>query len=197
MSAPLLKVLGTMLPSPEQTAMLKASLYQGEKAVQAWQDWNRYGGLKRVLEKPTTHAVKRLLPLLSANQRKNRIPLALDLQRTLRTAQLREQSRNPVFRRACKLAFETLTNAKIPFLVLKGAAFAETVYDEPSLRHCHDCDLFVSRSHLNDARESLLNAGFIEPAELRTKEVSRSPGSFERASNQAALPSIAFPRVHT
>lgn len=149
--------------------MLRASLLQGEKAVQAWKDWNRYGGLKRVLEKPTTHAVKRLLPLLSANQRKNQIPLAPDLQRILRTAQLREQSRNPVFRRACKVVFETLTNAKIPFLVLKGAAFAETVYDEPSLRHCHDCDIFVSRSRLNEARASLLNAGFIEPSDLTDK----------------------------
>jgi len=150
--------------------MLRASLHQGDMAVQAWKSWeSRYGGLRRMLQNQyRTHAVKRLLPLLSANQSRNRIQIAPDLQTILRTAQLREQSRNPVFRQACKSAFEALRNGNTPFLVLKGAALAEIDYDEPSLRHCHDCDLLVKRSDFDSARESFLSAGFKELTDMNT-----------------------------
>jgi Uncharacterised nucleotidyltransferase len=169
MAVPLSRILKTMLPSPEQTAMLKACLYEGEVATQAWNSWeSRYGGLRCALHGRTPAAVKRLLPLLSANQAKNKVQTDPDLQTILRTAQLREQSRNPVFQRACKSAFEALRDGSTQFLVLKGTALAETDYDEPSLRHCHDCDLHVKRSDLEDARKSLLMSGFTQLTDTHT-----------------------------
>ncbi len=170
MGVPLSRILKTMLPSPEQTAMLRASLHQGGMAVEAWKSWeSRYGGLRHMLQNQyRTHAVKRLLPLLAANNAKNRIQTDPDLKTILRTAQLREQSRSPVFRRACNSAFEALRNGNTPFLVLKGAALAETEYDEPWLRHCHDCDLFVKRSDFDDARASLLSLGFTQLTDTQT-----------------------------
>ncbi len=169
MAAPLSEILKSTLPSPEQTAMLRASLHEGDMAVQAWKSWDsRFGGLRRMLQKRTPAAVKRLLPLLSANQAKNRIQTDPDLQTILRTALLREQSRYPVFRRATRAAFEALRNGNTPFLVLKGTALAETDYGESSLRHCHDCDLLVKRSDFDTARKSLLIAGFTPLPDLHT-----------------------------
>src|SRR4051794_4740293 len=101
MAVPLSCILKMMLPSDEHNAMLRASLYQGDMALRAWESWaGRYGGLRRMLQGPTPAAVKRLLPLLSANRAKNKIPIDPDLSTILRTAELREQSRNPVFRHA-------------------------------------------------------------------------------------------------
>jgi len=143
--------------------MLKAALYEGDLAAQAWRSWEtEFGGLRHVLQHPTSAAVKRLLPLLSASQVKNRIQLPPDLQTILRTALLREQSRYPVFRQATQSALGALRHGDIRFLVLKGAANAETDYAEPALRHCHDCDLFIERRDLDRARQSLLSAGFRE-----------------------------------
>ena len=166
MAVPLSGILKMMLPPNEHTAMLRASLYQGDMALHAWKSWeSRYGGLRRTLENRTPAAVKRLLPLLSANRAKNKIQIDPELKTILRTAELREQSRNPVFRHACKFAFEALRDGMTSFLVLKGAALAETEYDKPWLRHCHDCDLLVKRSDFANARQSLLSSGFTQLTE--------------------------------
>ena len=54
----------------------------------------------------------------------------------------------------------SLAEARIPTLVLKGAALAETVYPDPVLRPMHDADLLVRPADRPRARAGLLALGY-------------------------------------
>ena len=56
-----------------------------------------------------------------------------------------------------------MTQAGVPFLVLKGAALAHLVYGDPRLRPMRDVDLLVRRGDTSRARDVLVRCGF-EPA---------------------------------
>jgi hypothetical protein len=54
----------------------------------------------------------------------------------------------------------TLGETGIRTVAIGGAALAETVYDEPALRHCHDLDLLVEAGDVTAAAALLTRRGF-------------------------------------
>jgi hypothetical protein len=99
---------------------------------------------------------------------------------TLRAAAARELLADAAERRAVRL----LSEAGVPFLVLKGAALARWLYPAPYLRPRSDLDLlFPKREVLADAAAALAPAGYVlvDPAAPQpTYEVKlqRATGSF-------------------
>jgi hypothetical protein len=67
-------------------------------------------------------------------------------------------------RRALRGAVAALHATAIDVIVLKGAAVAELVYPDPSLRSMQDVDLLVPADRLEDAAKCLLGAGLVYPA---------------------------------
>ena len=53
-----------------------------------------------------------------------------------------------------------MSQAGVPFLVLKGAALAHLVYDDPRLRPMRDVDLLIRRDDARRAQDALIGSGF-------------------------------------
>jgi hypothetical protein len=137
MSRRLLAALSTLLPSAEQTLLLRACLHDTDGAA-AWAELDRRLGREGTRSLLTSN--RRLLPLL------HRAPgpaLPPDVRRQLTAVSLRESERAAAFRRGSCAVIETLAAGGAEVLVLRGAALAALAYPEPSLRHCHDLDLLV------------------------------------------------------
>jgi hypothetical protein len=90
----------------------------------------------------------------------NGVDLEKDLRSYLRTARARELLRTESVRRICERALRSLRTAGMEVIVLKGMAAAEILYPEPSLRHCHDLDLLLTRDQVPAALEVLGGSGF-------------------------------------
>jgi hypothetical protein len=56
---------------------------------------------------------------------------------------------------------DALTTAKIPHVVLKGAANRLLLYENPAVRACHDLDILVSRDDVVRAAGALIELGFV------------------------------------
>ena len=137
-------VLLPLLPTPEQTNLLRAALLSGEDAWQAWQAWRKpLPDVRQALGHERLGS-KRLLPLLYRAMQRNSVPLESELTTFLRMAYARETMRGDVYRRACHDVLKTLTDGGLPYLVLKGAALVSPYYDDWALRHCHDLDLLIA-----------------------------------------------------
>jgi hypothetical protein len=153
-------MLSLLLPTAAQTDLLRACLWSGAAASEAWSRWEQaIGGAERVATPPDA-ATKGLLPLLHRAMRYNTIAVAPPIRAALGAAALVEAQRDQAYRRTCTRALETLAAASVPSLVLKGAAIAEMVYPEPTLRHSHDVDLLVGMADLDRAAGALRRAGF-------------------------------------
>jgi hypothetical protein len=61
---------------------------------------------------------------------------------------------------------DTLAAAEVSVVLLKGAAWARSVYPDPALRLMGDLDLWIPRDRLEDARAALASLGY----EARSKE---------------------------
>src|SRR5262249_36768944 len=48
------------------------------------------------------------------------------------------------YRRICRAVLSAFATAGIPIILLKGAVLADTVYDNPALRHNHDIDILFA-----------------------------------------------------
>jgi hypothetical protein len=53
-----------------------------------------------------------------------------------------------------------MAQAEVPFLVLKGAALAQLVYDDPRLRPMRDVDLLIRKADAGQALDVLMRCGF-------------------------------------
>ena len=160
MTRRLLAALSTLLPSAEQTLLLRACLHESGGAA-AWAELDRRLGPEGT--RSLLAANRRLLPLL------HRAPgpaLAPEVRRPLAAVALRESERSEVFRRGAGEVVETLAAAGAEVLVLRGAALAELAYPEPSLRHCHDLDLLVRGAGAGagvEGRATLHSSAFAHP----------------------------------
>lgn len=130
--------LSALLPTGEQTRLLRACLAGGDGT-----------GVRR-------EAVGRLAPLLQASGACVDAKLAT----FLKTSYLYEQLRAREYLPICALAFIALEEAGLPFLVLKGAALGGGVYGDQALRHSHDLDLLVREGDRAAAADALAGAGF-------------------------------------
>jgi hypothetical protein len=144
--------LSLLLPTREQTLFLRACLKPGEAhaGLEAWRDRQR----------ADLHELRFLLPLLSRSLRAGGVEPPRDLAASLGAASLGEELRERSYRQVCGEALRALTTAGVPFLVLKGAALAYTVYPKPALRHCHDLDLLAAPEDLRRAATALREADF-------------------------------------
>lgn len=60
---------------------------------------------------------------------------------------------------AVQVMEQTLTDAQIPYLTVKGACTA-AAYPDPSLRTCGDTDIVLTQEHLREAVRTLEQRGF-------------------------------------
>jgi hypothetical protein len=161
---PLLDALSLILPSPEQTWLLRALLLSGEPARQAWGlCQGRTRDLRRTIKKDRG-GIKTLAPLLHRALQRNMVDADEALLTSLRAASLREELRNRSYRRIVQSVLSALSTGGIPHIVVEEAALADTVYDDPALRHCHRIDLLVSDGEMLRAAGLLPSAGFAPPA---------------------------------
>lgn len=151
--------LSVLLPTPEQTLLLRCCLQSGETARQAWEQWQtQTGGLQEYLARDGGPG-KRLLPLLYYALRRNNAVIEPDVLAVLKNGYVREQLRYEDYRRILAEQLGTLASGGVRAIVLKGAALAETVYPEPALRHSHDIDLLVEPRDLPTAVKLLVSSG--------------------------------------
>lgn len=172
-----MKALATELaesiqPPPQPRQLLRACLEPGPAAHEAWQAWR--GGVRDAVSALSDSAVglRRLLPLLHQAVIRHGLTDEKSILTLLRTAALRDEARHATFARIVAPALAALAESGRDFLVLKGAALAYTVYDEPALRHCHDLDLLVREEDWAAVRPLLRKLGFssdslIGPGHLR------------------------------
>jgi hypothetical protein len=157
---PLAGALSVILPTPEQTLLLRACLCSGDASRQAWRQWlERAGDPKEALAARDLGS-RRLLPLLFDAARRNGLAADKALMTHLKTANFRDELRSKAYRAVCSEAIGVLGAAGVRPVVLRGAALAETVYPEPVLRHCHDLDLWVTEHELPRAGDALAASGY-------------------------------------
>ena len=149
-----------LLPTPEQTLLLRACLQQGEPARLAWAAWR--GGEPSVEQRLANgrRGARRLLPMLYRSAQRNDLPLEPALLTYLRTATMYEGLRARAYRRVCRSALAALAEGRVAAVMLKGPALAAAVYERWSLRHCHDLDLLVNEADAPRAASSLASSGF-------------------------------------
>lgn len=151
--------LSAMLPSPEQTWLLRACLLDGEDGREAWRVWQTLAGDPKAAMAEDRWSVKRLLPALYSALRRNGAAVDATLLPYLKLAYVREQIRSRTYLRICGEVLTILHDADVPVVLLRGAALAATVYLDPALRHCHDLALLVERSDVSRAAEALQRQG--------------------------------------
>ena len=130
--------LSTILPTPEDTLLLRACLTPGESGKLACEAWlkQHQNGFKK-------EAIKAFLPLFLHAVKKHAVKVDAAFLTVLRTAVLREELRTNTYNRICCELFSALSDYVIPTIVLGGAALADTVYAHPALRHSHDIDVLI------------------------------------------------------
>jgi Uncharacterised nucleotidyltransferase len=91
--------------------------------------------------------------------------------------------RSKIVRRICHDILMLLEKEGIPTIVLKGVALAETAYESPVLRHCHDIDLLIRDQDMSRAMTLLPS---IEFKEIDSKA---EPGSSDcQLEHESGLP---------
>lgn len=146
------------LPSNHQATLLRACLWEGERALSAWSEWRR--------DEPDLDTVEpgsyRLLPLLYRNLGPQLAgdPDAGRLKGTYR----RSWAANQIGLRLARRAIDALGAAGLEVMALKGAALLGSAYRDPGARPMGDVDLAVRPERIGDAVRALRDAG-LTPAE--------------------------------
>jgi hypothetical protein len=148
-----------VLPTREQTLLLRACLSSGEAEREAWADYLARGPDLEHLLRCGPPEVRRLAPLLYVALRDSHAPVDKALLTILRTAHLHEEVRSREYRRVCGTVLSALEAAGTRFIVFRGAALGETVYGDPALRHSHDLNLLVPEGERPLAVDVLCRSG--------------------------------------
>ena len=183
-------LLLSVLPSPDNTRLLKACLSSGLEASNAWEDWlNRVGNPKSWLERDYS-GLKGLLPFIQHALTKNRIELSEEFRTYLRVSTLREELRSEIYRNIAGEVLSTLQSAGLQVIALKGAALSETVYDHPNIRHNHAIDLLLHESDLPAAVEALKSLPFVP-----SPQQSRAHAQHQNFIHETGLPLTLHSRL--
>lgn len=151
--------LTVLLPTEQDTLLLRACLCSPDAAREAWRAWlDVAGGPEEKLSQPRP-ALVHLLPLLYVAARRCNVEVEGEFAFHLRAAYVREGMRSEAYRGILRKVLRILEDEGIDLTVLKGAALAGTVYDDWALRHCHDIDLLVHETEQASARRALQDAG--------------------------------------
>lgn len=140
-------------PTPQQQLLLQATLWQGERALAAWEQWRSLIDIEHLDEGST-----RLLPLLLDNLKRHNIsdPLTTRFKSVTRYTWYRNQM---MFGRAAKLlrAFE---EAGVKTMILKGTPLILLYYKNLGLRPMNDFDVMVPTEQSGRALELLEEWGW-------------------------------------
>ena len=167
--SPLCDTLAVLLPTPHETALLRACLHTGEPGREAWGAWCERVGDAKAAFKEDRAGIKRLLPLLSTALQANGAVVDSAVLSYLRAAYVTEELRGATYRRVCASVLSTLTAHGIPVLALKGVALTEQLYGSWALRHSHDIDLLLRDEDCEHVARLLLPLGFVTvPAHRRS-----------------------------
>lgn len=153
--------LSVILPTPHQTAFLRACLWTGEKGCDAWAKW-KSGESNHKQAFKTDALYIELLPLLHHALEKNKADVNETLLSYLKTSYFHEELRSQTYRRILKETVSTLTAAGISFLMLDGAVLAERFYGDWALRHCHDINFLLKKEDISQAVDALSAKGSFE-----------------------------------
>jgi hypothetical protein len=104
-----------------------------------------------------------LAPLLYVHARSAGVQLPPAVKRKLQGLYLRHQHANRVRTDVLRDILSAYRAARIPSLVLKGAALSHIVYPEPGLRPMSDLDILVREADLWRAQSLLAGLGFDAP----------------------------------
>jgi Uncharacterised nucleotidyltransferase len=136
-------------PNSDQILLLKAALLSGEAARDAWQEWSKSVNIDQL-----NLGEVRLLPLLYHNLRRNGIPNS-QIPGVFKDSYFRTWAENNLlFHQATQLLYK-FQDAKIPTLVLKGAAIASQYYQNYGLRPMSDFDFLVPTDRAEESNEIL------------------------------------------
>jgi Uncharacterised nucleotidyltransferase len=156
----LMQPLSVLLPTEEQTWLLRACLWSGEQGARAWARWSA-----RIVDpagflRQDRDGIKGLLPLLFDSLQKKKVAVEQEFHTYLRTAYLRDELRSKAYSRIGRDVTSIFSSAGIPAVLLKGAALAETVYEKPGLQHAHYLEILVKNSDAGSAVGLLPSLGF-------------------------------------
>ncbi len=144
---------GLFAPTREQAWLLKAALTRGPGAIAAWQKWKPIKDMDH-LDPGST----RMLPLVYDNLSRQGVdePLLNTCKGFYRRAFYQN---NMLFHRMAPL-LDALETAKIPTMLLKGAALVCRYYKKPGLRPMDDLDILVPTHRALDAVSVLKRLGW-------------------------------------
>jgi hypothetical protein len=181
---PLRDTLSLALPDAPQTQLLRAMLLVGEPGRAAFHGWQGSVADAR-LALNSSAGLKQVLALLYAALRANDVDLNPALATYLRAAYVRERLRGGAYQRAGAAVLALLATAAVPVLVVGGAALAQSVYDDPLLRHASTFDLLLAAEDLDRATTVLEAAGCV-------RETTHPPGGAcrVRLRHTSALPTV-------
>lgn len=144
---------GGCWPNELQELLLKAALFDGDAACQAYRDWYARGGLERL-----DAGSYRLLPLVGHNL--ERCGFERQEMGTLRGLRRKTWCENRLLFAKLAPAVAMLRQAGIPVLVLKGAPLALRYYGDVGLRPMRDLDLLVPEQRAQEAIQLFESAGW-------------------------------------
>ena len=156
----LFDTLSVLLPTEEQTWLLRACLHAGDAGSRAWHIWRELAGEPKKVLAESREGIRWLLPLLYRALQRNGAAAGRDLLPYLRTAYFREELRSRTYRRIYRNVLASLATAGIPAITLGGAALAGMVYGDWALRHCGNIDLLTREEDLPRAAAALQEADF-------------------------------------
>lgn len=142
-----------MIPTKEQTLLLRACLLSGADVATAWQTWRG-----RIAFDDMDAGSFRLMPLLYHNLRRENIddPLLGRIKGIYR----QNWSRNQLLFHEAAQMMSALQAAEIPVLVLKGATLANNFYPDSGQRPMGDFDFMVPFAQTGRAFEVMKQCGW-------------------------------------
>lgn len=140
-------------PDARAELLLRAALWQGQPAQDAFEQWLAQTSLERL-----DGASRRLLPLLYLNQRA--MGVHHPAMETLRSAYRYFRVLNQMLFVRGAEALRALGAADIPTMVLKAAALIPLYYRDPGARPMGDLDVLVPTARARDAMRVLHESGW-------------------------------------
>lgn len=175
--------LSLVLPTPEQTLLLRTCLLRRDLARQAWEEWRIRHNDGEIGFVGNNSSIRKLRPLLFNAFQQHDLQADNKTQTYLRAAYLKEELRSKIFRQICRAVLQLLQRDGFAAIVLKGTALAETVYGNPVLRHCHDIDILLPADELSRAANLLPSLGF-----QRVDPSTQPRNSHVRMEHESELP---------
>jgi len=142
---------GSTFPTREQELLLRASLLQGDPALQAWRNWKALVNVEQKLDAGSY----RLLPLLYHNLQL----LGVDdpLMSKLRGIYRRTWYKNQILFHHMAVVLDRFEKAGTKTMILKGAALVLLHYKNFGLRPMEDFDVLVPTAQTSEAIHLLMD----------------------------------------